>query len=122
METISLPTKITRGPSASAYQSTAVAAAAGSRSQLLAAGRLLELAQPGGERLHGRAPLGARDRGEQARVDAGRAEADLGVGRGVVDGLAQAGGDVAGADQDARRAVAGLLRVGPQRSRSGITV
>ena len=73
-----------------------------------------ELAQARGQRLERDRALRRRHRGEEVRIHARRSEPDLGVGGRVVDRLAQALGDVAGADQDPGGAIAGLLRVGPE--------
>ena len=112
LETISLPTKITRGPLAlgepvdRVRRGHGVAVPARRRWSASSSSR-----RRGRERLERERALRRRDRREQVRVDTRRAEADLRVGHRVVDRLAQAGGDVAGADQDPRGAVAGLLRV-----------
>ena len=115
--TISLPTKTTRGPSPAANHSTASAASDGSRPRRA---RQPRSGRRGAASLDSAAGL-VGDGGESGGVDPRRAEADLGVRLGVVDGPAQAFSDVGRADEDAVGSVAGL-GVGPERSRSGRTV
>ena len=115
LETISLPTKITRSAVAPRRTSRPPPRQRGGRdprsSSPWSAGSGSVRRNRWASASSAVAALDGRGRREQRGVDARRAEPDLGVDLGLVDGAAQALGDVAGADQDPGGALGRLARV-----------